>query len=335
MGAFLLARLVGMIGVVVGVLVSVFLLPRLVPTDPCLAMLGEKATDAQLAACHAHHHLDQPLPAQFFAYAHNLLRGDLGISIRTHQAVLTELEERLPATLELSLAALVVTLLLGVPLGVLAASHHRTWLEWLIRGLTTVGGTMPVFLLALLLKEGFSSPASGIPRTGRISGVFALHPQITGVYTLDSLLTGNLAALLSSLSHLALPALTLGIYSAAVLARVLHVALLEELAQPYILAVRAKGLRDRWVVLRHALKNALVPTLTMVGLTMGNLLSGTVLTEYVFSWPGIGRYAAEAARTNDFPALIGVTLVAALVYPASHLLIEWGQGHLDPRIVEG
>jgi peptide/nickel transport system permease protein len=262
----------------------------------------------------------------------NLLRGDLGTSIHTGRAVADDLRTRLPATLELSLAALAITLLLGFPLGILAAHQQHTWLDGLIRGFTIAGGAVPVFLLGLLLKELFSSQTSWLPRTGRIGEAFALLPQITGLYTIDSLIVGNIAAFRSSLRHLALPALTLGVFSSALLIRILRAALLEVLPRAYILAARARGVHDWRVLLTHALKNALVPALTIVGLTMGNLLSGTVLTEYVFSWPGIGRYAAEAARTNDFPAIIGVALVAALVYPLSHLLIECLQRWLDPRM---
>jgi peptide/nickel transport system permease protein len=335
MWRFLIHRLVGVAGVVGGVLVCVFLLPRLVPADPCLSMLGEKATDGQLVACHARHHLDQPLPNQFFSYLSNLLRGDLGTSIRTGRAVFDDLCDRLPATLELSLAALLITLLLGFPLGILAAYHHQTWLDRAIRGFTIVGGAMPVFLLGLLLKELFSGQVAWLPRTGRINEVFALHPAITRFYLLDTILTGNMEAFRSSLLHLALPALTLGIYTSAVLARIVRTALLDVLPLSYILAARARGVSSQRILHTHALRNAMVPALTIVGLTIGNLFSGTVLTEYVFSWPGIGRYAAEAARTNDFPAIIGVALVAAFVYPLSHFLIEFIQRQIDPHMREG
>lgn len=335
MQRFFVQRLLGMSGVFGGVLVCVFLLSRLSPADPCLAMLGETATDTQLAACHTRHQLDQPLHIQFCQYISNLLRGNLGISIYTGRAVVDDLYERLPATLELALAALVITLALGLPLGIVAAHQQQTWLDWLIRGFTIVGGAVPVFLLGLLLKDVFGTQAGLLPRTGRISDQFALLPEVTGLYTLDSLLAGNIAAFWSSLRHLALPALTLGIVSSAVLIRILRTALLEVLSQPYILAAHTRGLRTRRVLLIHALKNALVPALTIVGLTIGNLLSGTILTEYVFSWPGVGRYAAEAARTNDLPAIMGVTLVAAIVYPCSHLIIEYLQRWLDPRIEDG
>jgi peptide/nickel transport system permease protein len=334
MQRFIVQRSLGIVGVLVGVLLVVFLLPRLSPTDPCLAMLGDKATDSQIAACQARYRLDQPLHIQLGWSIGNLLRGDLGTSIYTGRAVIDDLRERLPATLELSLAGLSMTLLFGFPLGILAARYQCGWLDWLIRAFSIAGGTLPVFLLGLLLKDLLSTRAGWFPHTGRIDESFALLPQTTGLYTIDSLLAGNIAAFSSSLRHLALPALTLGIAFSAVLIRILNAALLEVLAQSYILAAHARGV-SRWrILLRHALKNALVPALTIVGLTLGNLLSGTVLTEYVYSWPGIGRYAAEAARTNDFPAIIGVTLIAALVYPVSHLVIECFQRWLDPRIAE-
>lgn len=330
---FLVRRLVGTLFVVLGIVLSVFLLPRLSPIDPCLAVLGSKATAAQLAQCRAEHFLDRPLTEQFTHYIGGLIQGDLGTSIRTGHPVTVELARPLAATIELALAGLCFTLLFGIGPGMLAANYHNRWPDWFVRGFTLLGNGLPVFLLALVLKELFHSHLQWLPRTGRTSDL--VQPAGSGFYVLESLFRGDLQASVNNLHYLVLPAMTLGITFSANLIRVLRIALLDALATPYVLAARARGCSQRCVLLRHALRNALNPTLTVFGLTAGHLLSGTVLTEFVFSWPGIGTYAIEAARHNDFPAVTGVALIAAVVYPLTYLGVEVLQRWAMPMVSDG
>jgi len=318
--------------VLAGVSVITFALTQLVPVDPAAAALGQNARDEQIEAFRQRYGLDRPPLEQYFTYVGRLLQGDLGISIRTRRPVADDLRDYLPATLELAVAAMLVALLVGVCLGVLAAVQRNSLLDAATRVFALVGGALPIFFLGLLLLAVFYSRLRWLPGPGRIDALLTPPPRVTGMYTLDSLLAGDWPALRSSLAHLVLPAATLGYASAAVLLRMTRSAMLEVLGQDYIRTARAKGLRERAVLLQHALRNAMIPVLTTIGIVFGGLLGGAVLTETIFAWPGLGRYATASAVSLDFPAVMGVTLVAAVVYPTVNLLVDLGYHAFDPQM---
>lgn len=332
MMSFILRRCAGLLLVLLGVSVITFTLTQLVPIDPAAAALGQNARDEQIEAFRQQYGLDRPPLEQYVTYMGRLIQGDLGISIRTRRPVADDLRDFLPATIELALAAMVVAIMLGISLGILAAVRRDSWFDAAARIFSLAGGSLPIFFLGLLVLAIFYNRLRWLPGPGRLDAVLQPPTRITGMYTIDSLLTGNWTVLRNSLAHLILPAVTLGYFSTAVLLRMTRSAMLEVLNQDYIRTARAKGLRDNTVLLRHALKNAMIPVLTTIGITFGGMLSGAVLTETIFAWPGLGRYATSSATSLDFPAVMGVTIVAAIVYPVVNLLVDVGYHALDPRI---
>ncbi len=333
--SFFLRRFIGIAAVLIGVSIITFAISHVVPADPVAAALGDHASDAQIAAFRAEYGLDRPLVDQYLIYMGGLVHGDLGTSIRTRRPVSADLRDYFPATLELALAALIVSLWIGIPVGVWSSVMRNRLPDHLVRVFSLIGGSLPIFWLGLIVIGLFYNELGWLPGGGRIDPFVAAPTRISGLYVVDSLLTGNMSALQSSLAHLILPALTLGYYSTAVIARMMRSSMLEVLNQDYLRTARAKGLRERAVIVRHAFRNALIPTLTIVGVTFGSLLSGAVLTETVFSWPGLGLYATASAVNLDFPAVMGVTLLAAIVYTLANLAVDLGYHFLDPRIANG
>ncbi len=333
--SFLLRRLVDILAVMLGVSVITFTISHVIPADPVAAALGDHATDAQIAQFRAEYGLDKPVAEQYLIYMTGLLHGDFGTSIRTRRPVGSDLRDFFPATLELSLAALLVSILLGIPAGIWSSVMRNRLPDHIVRVLSLIGGSLPIFWLGLVLIGVFYTQLGLLPVGGRIDQFVEPPPTITGLYLVDSLLTGKFTAFQSSLLHLILPAFTLGYYSTAVIARMMRSSMLEVLGQDYLRTARAKGLRERAIVVRHALKNALIPTMTIVGLTFGSLLSGAVLTETIFTWPGLGRYATASAINLDFPAVMGVTLLAAVVYTLANVAVDLSYRFLDPRIQNG
>jgi len=333
--AFLLRRMIGIAAVMIGVSVITFAISHVVPTDPVAAALGDHATDEQIAAFRTEYHLDRPLPEQYITYVTGIVHGDLGKSIRTRRPVLDDLADSFPATLELSFTALLVSIVVGIPAGLWSAISRGRLPDLLVRLFALAGGSMPVFWLGLIVIGLFYYQLGWFPGGGRLDTFVSPPPARTGLFVVDSLLAGDFEALRSSLAHLVLPALTLGYFSTAVVARMTRSSMLEVLGQDYMRTARAKGLRESIVVLRHGLRNALIPTITVIGLTFGSLLSGAVLTETIFSWPGLGRYATASAVSLDFPAVLGVTLLAAIVYPVANLVVDVAYYWLDPRIQRG
>ncbi len=330
--SYLLRRLVGFAAVLVGVSIITFGLSHLVPTDPAVVALGDHATDEQIDAFREKYGLNKPVPEQYWIYVTNLLHGDLGISLRTRRPVAADLHDFFPATFELSLTALILSILIGIPAGVVSATARNRLPDHVVRIVSLIGGSVPIFWLGLILIGFFYGRLGWLPGGARIDKFIPPPPMVTGLFTVDSLLAGNLEAFWSSVHHLLLPALALGYFSTAIIARMMRSSMLEVLPQMYVLAARAKGLRQRRVVWRHAARNALIPAVTTIGVTFGSLLSGAVLTETIFSWPGLGRYATSSAINLDFPAVMGVTLLAALVYTATNLIVDVGYHWLDPRI---
>ena len=329
---FILRRLAGLVFVMIGVSIITFALSQLVPIDPAASALGQNAREDQIQAYRKELGLDQPAPVQYFNYARRLLQGDFGQSIRTRRPVADDLRDFFPATIELSLAAMIVAVALGIALGIVAALRRNSLIDGAARVFALVGGSLPIFFVGLLMLALFYSKLRWLPGPGRLDAVLRPPSHITGMYTVDSLLTGNWPIFQNSLRHLILPAVTLGYFSTAVVLRMTRSAMLEVLGQDYVRTAQAKGLRDRVVILRHALRNAMIPVLTTIGIVFGSLLSGAVLTETIFGWPGLGRYATTSVTSLDLPAVMGVTLLAAVVYPLVNLIVDIGYHFLDPRI---
>lgn len=332
--SFLLRRLGATLVLCLAVTLTVFLLSNVIPADPAAANLGDAArSDPQaVAAFRAQYHLDEPLPAQYLHFLVRLVHGDLGTSIQTHQPVLSDLAERAPATAELALAAICIALLVGVPLGLLAALKRDRPTDHLLRGVTLLGMSMPAFWLGLLALQLLFYRLGWLPGGGRLDVGATAPPSITRMYTLDALLTGQLGTFADALRHLILPALILATPGIALLTRFTRAAVLDVLGEDYVLAARAKGLRNRTVIRRHVLRAATPPIITVAGLTLANVFVTSVLVEQVFSWPGLGAYAYESAVRLDFPAVMGVSLCITLVYVLINFVVDVLYGVVDPRI---
>ncbi len=329
---FLFRRTAGLLLVLFGVTIITFALTQLVPVDPAITALGQNAREDQIQAFRREYGLDRPPYEQYVAYMGRLLHGNLGISIRTRRPVVDDLRDFLPATIELSLAAMVVALILGLSLGIISAINRNGLADGFARAFSLIGGSLPIFFLGLLGLALFYSKLRWLPGPGRLDAILRPPIRVTGLFTIDSLLAGDMQIFRNSLHHLVLPSVTLGYFSTAVLLRMTRSAMLEALGQDYVRTARAKGLSERLVIIRHALKNAFIPVLTTIGITFGSLLSGAVLTETIFGWPGLGRYATASAVSLDFPAVMGVTLVAAVVYPVVNTLVDIGYRLIDPRV---
>lgn len=319
----------------VGISIITFGISHLVPTDPAIVALGDHATDEQIDAFREKYGLNKPVAEQYWIYVTNLIQGDLGISLRTRRPVSADLRDFFPATFELSLTALVLSILIGVPAGVVSATARNRLPDHIVRIVSLIGGSVPIFWLGLILIGFFYGRLGWLPGGARIDKFIPPPPLITGLFTVDSLLAGDYKAFWSSVHHLLLPALALGYFSTAIIARMMRSSMLEVLHQQYVLSAQARGFRQGRVVWRHAARNALIPAVTTIGVTFGSLLSGAVLTETIFSWPGLGRYATNSAINLDFPAVMGVTLLAALVYTVANLVVDVGYHWLDPRIRNG
>ena len=332
MRTFLVRRLVFLVFVVIGVSLLTFIISHLVPADPVHMLLGKTATPQQIAQLRHGLGLDQPVPVQYLLYMDHLLHGDFGQSISSHRSVIDDFGDYFPATVELTLYALVICILIGLPLGVLSAVYKGRWLDQLTRIFSIAGVALPLFWVGLVLQVIIYGNLHLLPAAERLDPTVAPPTHITGLYTLDSLLTGNWVALGNSLQHIILPAVTLAFASLATMTRVTRASMLEVLGQDYVRTARAKGLRQRLVIYRHALRNALIPTTTLMGLQVGNLLGGAFLVEIVFSWPGIGFYSVQAIRAFDYSAIMGVTIIIAVVYTLVNLIVDLLYAALDPRI---
>ena len=331
---YLLRRLGVSALLVVGVTLVTFVLTNLVPGDTVAANLGQRAAEdpATVAAYRAHYGLDRPLPVQYATYLGNLLRGDLGESQQTHQSVLTDLQSAVPATLEIAIGAIVLSVLIGVGFGVIAAVRRGHLADSALRVVSLVGISVPTFWLALVAFYVFSFKLDLAPGSGRLSPATTPPPHVTGLYTVDALLAGDGEAFGDALAHLALPTLVLTLYMVGLLMRFTRSAVLEVLEQDFVRSARAKGLPARTVLFRYVLRAAMVPILTVVGLAFGALLSGTVLVEQVFAWPGLGSYAYQAASHLDLPAVMGVGLVVGVFYLVINLVVDLLYGAIDPRV---
>jgi peptide/nickel transport system permease protein len=329
---YLLRRVLFFVPVWLGVATAVFLLVRL-SGDPAVAILGDKAPPAEIEEFRAREGLDRPLPAQYAAFLWDTVRGDLGRSYRTNRPVATDLAEYFPATVELTLLAMLLAVGFGVGLGTLAAVNRNGPVDGASMVTALVGVSVPVFWLALLAMKALGEEAGLFPVGGRLSAGTEFRP-LTGIYTLDALLRGDLDALSDAVGHLVLPACVLATVPSAIVTRMTRSTLVETLGKDHVRTARAKGLPARTVVVRHALRNSLVPIVTVIGLHFGLLLGGAVLTETVFGWPGLGKYTVDSVMRRDFHAVQGALLLMATTFVLVNLAVDVLYGFLDPRIRE-
>jgi peptide/nickel transport system permease protein len=339
-----------LIPVLLGISVVTFSMLRLIPGDPCRIMLGERATVAMCADFRNRMGLNDPIYVQYARYLTGILKGDLGTSIKTGQPVTAELAERLPLTFELTIVAAVLAITLGIAAGIIAALRNRSVVDLTTMVLANIGVSMPIFWLGLLLMFAFAFKLQIFPPSGRASvgitivpltdawrispksGLYGIVSFISGFHLLASLLTGNLRAFWDALKHLVLPAVALSTIPVAIIARMTRSSLLEVLGEDYIRTARAKGLLQQLVVSRHAMKNALLPVVTTIGLEVGYLLGGAFLTETVFSLPGVGRLVVDRILARDYPVVQGAVLVIAAIFVFVNLLVDLTYAWIDPRI---
>ncbi|WP_275556376.1 ABC transporter permease [Mixta sp. Marseille-Q2659] len=325
----------GLLLVMIGVCVITFIISHLIPGDPARLLAGDRASDEMVQHIRHQLGLDLPLWQQFLHYVNDLLHGDLGTSIRTGRPVLADIRLFFPATLELALCALLLALLIGVPLGVLSAVFRNRWLDHLVRLLAITGISTPAFWLGLGVIVLFYGNLNLLPGGGRLDDWLDPPAHVTGFYLIDSLLAGDRDAFVNSVQHLILPALTLAFVHLGIVARQIRSAMLEQLSEDYIRTARASGLPGWRIVMTHALPNALIPSITVLGLALGDLLYGAVLTETVFSWPGMGAYVVASIQALDFPAVMGFAVVVSFAYVLVNLLVDLLYLWIDPRIGRG
>lgn len=328
---YITRRICLLVYVLLGVSLTIFLLMRLIPGDPALVMLGERATAERIVEVRRGLGLEQPLAVQYLIYLKNLLTGNLGRSIHTNTRVAEELLQRFPATIELSLVALCLASILGVLTGIMSATHQYSVLDSGFMFLSLAGVSMPIFWLGLMMIWAFAVLLGWFPPSGRLDVRLSLE-SVTGFHLIDSLLTRQWQAFWNALWHLALPSLTLATVPLAVIARMTRASLLEVLRQEYIVTARSKGLQEWVVVSRHALRNALIPILTVGGLQFGLLLGGAILTETIFSWPGLGRLLYNAVLARDYPVVQGGTLLIAATFSVINLVVDILYAVANPKI---
>ncbi len=355
MPQFVARRLLLLIPVLIGILLVTFIIVHLIPGDPCVAMLGERATPAACSAFRERFGLNDPLPVQFFRYLFNIARGQFGDSIRFGRPVVDMIAERLPMTIELTICAMLFSTIIGIPLGIISAIRRGSWVDTATMVWANVGVSMPVFWLGLMLAYIFALLLKGtplyIPPSGRFTAGISMEPLATlwgvkdwtgfprfvvnfmsNLVLVNSVLTGNWTQFRDELWHLILPAMAVGTIPLAVIARMTRSSLLEVLGLDYIRTARAKGLSQRVVILKHALRNALIPIVTIIGLETGSLLSGAILTESVFLLPGVGTMLVTSILGRDYPVVQGFTVVIAIIFVLVNLIVDVSYAYLDPRI---
>ena len=356
MTQYVIRRIIYSVPVIIGILVVTFVLARSIPGDPCKAMLGEKAT-AEVCERYNHEHgFDQPVPVQFWVFVKEIARGDFGESLRFSRPVTIILIERLPTTIELGLTALIIAIIIGIPAGIISAIRRNSILDVLVMIGANTGVSMPVYWLGLMLAFVFALLLKGtpfwLPPSGRLTAGVIPTPfyEVYGIevvretlayhvleffanmYILNSILTGDLKVLGDVIKHLILPSVALSTISLAIIARMTRSSMLEVLRQDYIRTARAKGLVERLVILKHAFRNALLPIVTIIGLQVGTLFAGAVLTESIFGLAGVGRMLFEAITARDFPVVQAFTVVIAIGYVLVNLIVDLSYVFIDPRI---
>lgn len=329
---FLLSRILTFIPTFFGVTLVAFAFIRMLPGDPVIVMAGERGISAErYAEVSAQYGFDRPLYVQYFEYLNNVLHGDLGTSFVTKKPVLDEFQALFPATLELSLCAIIFAIVIGLPAGVIAAIHRGKFWDRTVMSTALIGYSMPIFWWALLLIILVSGRWGLTPVSGRISLLYYFEP-VTGFMLIDSLLSGQKGAFASAVHHLILPTIVLGTIPLAVIARQTRSAMLEVLGEDYIRTARAKGLSPPRVNFVHALRNALIPVVTVIGLSVGTLLAGAILTETIFSWPGIGKWMVDSIQRRDYPVVQSGLLLIALIVMIVNLIVDLLYGLINPKI---
>ncbi len=328
---FIIKRIFLMVIVMFGVATIVFFITRVIPADPVGAILGGNAPIERVDEMRRQLGLDKPITIQFIDYIKGIVHADFGVSLKSNRPVLKDIINYFPATIELAIASMIFAVLVGVILGIFSAIHRNKSIDHFSRFFSILGVSMPVFWLGLLLLLVFYYHLDWFPGGGR-HNLFIFPSRITGLVLLDSILTRDWTAFWNGLSHIILPAFVLGYASAASIARIMRASMLDILRQDFVRTAKAKGLSKNLVIYRHALKNALIPVVTIIGLSLGSLLSGAVLTETIFSWPGLGRYIVNALLVLDYPAVTGGTLFIAFVYSLANLVVDVSYAALDPRM---
>jgi peptide/nickel transport system permease protein len=331
-GRYLLRRLVTLTITLAGIMVITFFTSLVIPLDPLASLAGPQASPETVERLRVLYGFDQPLYVQFGRYAARLARGDLGVSFQTSRPVLKDILTYFPATLELATFAILVGIGVGIPLGVLSAVYKNRAIDQFCRVLSLIGVSTPVFWLGLVLMLVFYFKLGWLPEPGRLNIMLLEPTRVTGVLLVDSALARDWEVFADALKHLVLPASVLGLVGVAGISRITRSSMLEVLSQEYIKTARIKGLGEFLVITRHALRNAMVPTVTVVGLTYGLLLEGSVLTETIFSWPGLGRYLANAFLTLDLNTIVGGTMFVALTFCIVNLLVDLAYAFLNPKI---
>ncbi|MBP2646152.1 MAG: ABC-type transporter, integral rane subunit [Firmicutes bacterium] len=331
MANYIIRRLLLLIPILLGVSLATFVVMHAFTTDPTEIILGQHATAEKVAALRIELGLNKPIYVQYWDYLSSALQGDLGRSVITKTSITAELVKRFPATVELSLVAMIIASVVGIVAGVISAVKQNSVWDYGTMVAALLGVSMPIFWLGLMMIILFSVILGWFPASGRIG--IGLEPEhITGLYVLDALMTGNLSSFWDAFKHLVLPGIALGAYSAAIIARMTRATMLETIRQDYIRTARAKGLKERVVIVKHALRNALIPIVTVIGLQLGQLMAGAVLTETVFSWPGIGSYVVDGIMASDYPRVQGTVLLIGTIYVLANLAVDIMYSYLDPRI---
>ncbi|MAS36036.1 MAG: peptide ABC transporter permease [Anaerolineaceae bacterium] len=331
---YIIRRFLFVIPLLLGITVVSFLIANAIPADPINANLPQNALNDEnlVRAFREKWGLDKPLIEQYFTYLGNLLRGDLGVSIKTRQPIVEDIQQFLPATIELATVSIVLGLAMGIGVGVISAVWKNSIADYVARTFVVIGVSFPVFVLALIGLTVLHVQLGLVAGPGRLDFIVRDPPHVTGLFTVDSALAGQWDKFGNAVSHLVLPSLILGSYVAGIIARITRSSLLEVLGMDYIRTARSKGVRERWVIVRHALSNAMIPVVTVIGISYGNLLVGSVLIESIFAWPGIGRYAFRASTSQDFPAIMGVSFLIAFIYVVVNFIVDILYYFLDPRI---
>jgi peptide/nickel transport system permease protein len=331
---FLARRAAALVLLAIGITLIAFCLTQLVPGDPAAANLGQRAIEdpAAVAAFRHHYGLDKPLPEQYGLYLWRLVHGDLGESQQSHAPVTHDLGQFIPATAELAILSILVAVFVGVSLGVVAAVRRNKLTDHVLRVVSLGGVSMPTFWIALVSLYIFFFRLNWLPGTGRLDPVVTPPPTHTGFFTIDALVAGQWSTAWNAFLHLVLPALVLAAYNIGLLTRYTRTAVLEVISNDYVRSARAKGLAEHTVIVRHVLRAALPSVITVIGLAFANVMTGAVLVENIFSWPGIGQYAYRSATTLDLPAIMGVSLFVAVVYIVVNFAVDVLYGVIDPRI---
>lgn len=331
MSQYIARRLLSLIPVLLGVSLVVFSLIRLIPGDPVTVMLGEKARAEDVARVRAEMGFNRPIYIQYGEWMGHVLRGDLGKSIINHTPVMDELKQRLSATIEMIVVGLILGVAIGISIGILSAIKRNSWLDVVATLGALIGVSMPIYWLALILIYALAVNRQIFPPSARLDVDLSVT-RYTGFLLIDTLLMGNIRAFLNAIWHLVLPSFVLSTVIMPILARLTRASMLEVLRQDYVRTAEAKGLRYNVVIIRHALKNALLPIVTVVGLQLGGLLGGALLTETIFSWPGMGLWTYRAILSRDYPIVQGAVLVSATIYVCVNLIVDISYAYLDPRI---